>query len=200
MVDYQIDVSPDCSFLEMLDLLNEGLIRKGEEPVAFDYDCREGICGTCGLMVNGLAHGPVKGATICQVHMRSFKDGDQIYIEPWRAKAFPVVKDLVCDRSAFDRIIQAGGFVNVNTGGAPDGKTSDQLCAPYTADLAVKRPTMLQRACEIFKLSALYGKYKGGPINNSRELYTFRASLDAYDRHELVLLSSAYGLPVTGRQ
>ena len=120
MVDYQIDVSPDCSFLEMLDLLNEDLIRKGEEPVAFDYDCREGVCGTCGLMVNGLAHGPVKGATICQVHMRNFKDGEHLYIEPFRAKAFPVIKDLVVDRGAFDRIIQAGGYVSCNTGGAPD--------------------------------------------------------------------------------
>src|SRR5262245_29663750 len=121
MIDYQIDVSPDCSFLEMLDLLNEDLIRKGEEPVAFDYDCREGICGTCGLMVNGVPHGPVRGATICQVHMRNFKDGEHIYIEPFRAKAFPVIKDLVVDRSAFDRIIQAGGYVSCNTGGAPDG-------------------------------------------------------------------------------
>jgi succinate dehydrogenase / fumarate reductase, iron-sulfur subunit len=121
MVDYQIDVSPDCSFLEMLDLLNEDLIRRNEEPVAFDYDCREGICGTCGLMVNGIAHGPVRGATICQVHMRNFKDGEHIYIEPFRAMAFPVIKDLIVDRRAFDRIIQAGGYVSCNTGGAPDG-------------------------------------------------------------------------------
>ena len=122
MVAYPLDgVSPDMSFLEMLDTLNEQLIRKNEEPVAFDHDCREGICGSCAVMINGLAHGPERGAAACQLHMRSFADGAEIYIEPWRAKAFPVVKDLVCDRSAFDRIIQAGGFVGVNTGGAPDG-------------------------------------------------------------------------------
>ncbi len=122
MVAYPLDgVSPDMSFLEMLDTLNEQLIRKNEEPVAFDHDCREGICGSCDMMINGLAHGPERGTTACQLHMRSFADGAEIYIEPWRAKAFPVVKDLVCDRSAFDRIIQAGGFVGVNTGGAPDG-------------------------------------------------------------------------------
>jgi succinate dehydrogenase / fumarate reductase iron-sulfur subunit len=109
------------SFLEMMDQLNEKLIREGKEPVAFDHDCREGICGSCNMMINGLAHGPEKATTTCQLHMRSFQDGDQIYVEPWRAGAFPVVKDLVCDRSAFDRIIQSGGFVNVNTGGAPDG-------------------------------------------------------------------------------
>jgi succinate dehydrogenase / fumarate reductase iron-sulfur subunit len=121
MHEYRIEVSPDCSFLEMLDLLNEDLIKKGEEPVAFDYDCREGVCGTCGLVVNGVPHGPVKGATVCQVHMRNFRDGEHIYIEPFRARGFPVVKDLVVDRGAFDRIIQAGGYVSCNTGGAPDG-------------------------------------------------------------------------------
>jgi len=121
MVDYEIDVSPDTSFLEMLDLLNERLIKQGEEPVAFDSDCREGICGTCGVMINGMAHGPVRGAATCQLHMRSFQDCDHIYVEPWRAAAFPVVKDLVVDRSAFDRIIQSGGYVSVNTGGTPDG-------------------------------------------------------------------------------
>jgi succinate dehydrogenase / fumarate reductase iron-sulfur subunit len=122
MVAYPVDgIGPDMSFLEMIDVLNEQLVRKGEEPVAFDHDCREGICGSCAMMINGLAHGPERGTTTCQLHMRSFADGDHIYIEPWRAKAFPVVKDLVCDRSALDRIIQAGGFVGVNTGGAPDG-------------------------------------------------------------------------------
>jgi succinate dehydrogenase / fumarate reductase iron-sulfur subunit len=115
------DVSPDMSFLEMLDLLNERLLREGQEPIAFDHDCREGICGSCAMMVNGMAHGPERATTVCQLHMRSFADGQQITIEPWRARAFPVLKDLVCDRSAFDRIIQAGGFVSVNTGGAPDG-------------------------------------------------------------------------------
>lgn len=124
MLTYPLDgVSPDMSFLEMLDILNEGLIKSGEEPVAFDQDCREGICGSCSMMINGLAHGPERGTTACQLHMRSFKDGDQIYIEPWRAKAFPVIKDLCVDRSAFDRVIQAGGFVSVNTGGAPDGNS-----------------------------------------------------------------------------
>ncbi len=122
MVAYPLDgISPDMSFLEMLDVLNEQLVKKGEEPVAFDHDCREGICGSCSMMINGLAHGPERGTTTCQLHLRSFSDGDAIYIEPWRARAFPVVKDLVCDRSAFDRVIQAGGFVGVNTGGAPDG-------------------------------------------------------------------------------
>ncbi|HEY1375501.1 MAG TPA: succinate dehydrogenase/fumarate reductase iron-sulfur subunit [Gemmataceae bacterium] len=133
MVDYEIDVSPDTSFLEMLDLLNEDLIKQGQEPVAFDYDCREGICGTCGLMINGLAHGPVRGTTVCQLHMRSFRDGDHISVEPWRAASFPVVKDLVVDRSAFDRIIAAGGYVSVNTGGAPDGNA---LPVPQTAQEA----------------------------------------------------------------
>jgi succinate dehydrogenase / fumarate reductase iron-sulfur subunit len=121
LVDYEIDVSPDTSFLEMLDLLNEDLIKKGEEPVAFDYDCREGICGTCGVMVNGMAHGPVRGTTVCQLHMRSFDDGAHVTVEPWRASSLPVVKDLVVDRSAFDRIIASGGYVSVNTGGTPDG-------------------------------------------------------------------------------
>ena len=118
MVDYQIDgVEGDMSFLEMLDLLNENLIAKGEEPVAFDHDCREGICGMCSLYINGEAHGPDRLITTCQLHMRKFKDGDTIYIEPWRANAFPVIKDLVVDRSAFDRIQQAGGYISVNTSG-----------------------------------------------------------------------------------
>ena len=122
LVDYTVEnVSPDMSFLEMLDVLNEELHGKGEEPVAFDSDCREGICGMCGLMINGLAHGGEKGTTVCQLHMRHFSDGDQLTLEPWRAKAFPVIRDLVVDRGAFDRIIQAGGFVSVNTGTAPDG-------------------------------------------------------------------------------
>src|SRR3982750_149924 len=109
------------SFLEMLDVVNEGLIKKGEDAIAFDSDCREGICGMCSLVVNGIAHGPDRGTTVCQLHMRRFKDGETIVVEPWRAKAFPVVKDLVVDRSAFDRIIQAGGYISVNTGNAVDG-------------------------------------------------------------------------------
>ncbi|HEX3702731.1 MAG TPA: succinate dehydrogenase/fumarate reductase iron-sulfur subunit [Vicinamibacterales bacterium] len=120
--DYSADdVSPDMSFLEMLDVVNEGLIRQGKDAIAFDSDCREGICGMCSLMVNGVAHGPDRGTTVCQLHMRRFKDGDTVTIEPWRARGFPVVKDLVVDRSAFDRIIAAGGFVSVNCGGAQDG-------------------------------------------------------------------------------
>ncbi len=121
MVTYRAEgISPNSSFLEMLDLVNEGLIARGEEPIAFDHDCREGICGTCSLMINGVAHGPEAGTTACQLHMRSFRDGDEITVEPWRAKPFPVIRDLVVDRSAFDRIMEAGGFVSVNTGGAPD--------------------------------------------------------------------------------
>jgi succinate dehydrogenase / fumarate reductase, iron-sulfur subunit len=113
-------VSPDMSFLEMLDVVNEGLIAKGQDPIAFDSDCREGICGTCGFLIDGLAHGPVRATTVCQLHMRSFKDGDTLTLEPWRARAFPVIKDLVVDRGAFDRIIQAGGYTSINVGGAQD--------------------------------------------------------------------------------
>jgi succinate dehydrogenase / fumarate reductase iron-sulfur subunit len=123
--EYILDgISPDMSFLEMLDVLNERLIGQGEEPVAFDSDCREGICGTCGCVVNGVAHGPARATTVCQLHMRSFKDGDRITIEPWRANAFPVLKDLVVDRGALDRIIQAGGFISARTGSAPEANTT----------------------------------------------------------------------------
>jgi succinate dehydrogenase / fumarate reductase iron-sulfur subunit len=111
------DISPDMSFLEMMDVLNDQLIREGKDPVVFDHDCREGICGSCSMFINGEAHGPGRGITTCQLHMRSFKDGDTITIEPWKAQSFPVIKDLMVDRSAFDRIIQAGGFVSVNTSG-----------------------------------------------------------------------------------
>ena len=121
LVEYAVnDVSKHMSFLEMLDVLNEDLIRKGERPVEFDSDCREGICGTCGMVVNGMAHGPLDGTTVCQLHMRHFQDGDTITIEPWRSRAFPILRDLVVDRGAFDRIIAAGGYVSVDTGGAPD--------------------------------------------------------------------------------
>ncbi len=121
---YQVkDVSPDMSFLEMFDVLNEDLIAKGEEPIAFDHDCREGICGMCSMFINGRPHGPLQGVTTCQLHMRSFKDGDTIVVEPWRASAFPVIKDLAVDRSAFDRIISAGGFVSVNTGNSQDANS-----------------------------------------------------------------------------
>ena len=122
--EYQAtDISPEMSFLEMLDVVNERLIERGEVPIAFDHDCREGICGSCGMMINGVAHGPMKGTATCQLHMRSFRSGDTLVIEPWRARAFPVVKDLVVDRGALDRIIGAGGYVTVSTGGAKDGNT-----------------------------------------------------------------------------
>ncbi len=121
---YQAEsIDTDMSFLEMLDVVNEGLIKKGIEPIAFDHDCREGICGMCSAVVNGQAHGPLRGTTLCQLHMRHFKDGQTLVIEPWRSRAFPVVKDLVVDRSAFDRIIQAGGFISVKTGSAPEANT-----------------------------------------------------------------------------
>ncbi len=121
LVDYTIDnINADMSFLEMIDVLNDNLIRKGEDPIAFDHDCREGICGMCSMYINGRAHGPHHAATTCQLYMRTFKDGDTIYVEPWRAKAFPAIKDLAVDRSAFDRIIARGGFVSVNTGQAQD--------------------------------------------------------------------------------
>ena len=123
-VTYQVkNISPDASFLEMLDILNEELEAKGEAPIAYEHDCREGICGTCGMVINGRPHGPLQAVTTCQLHMRHFKDGDVIYIEPFRAKAFPLIKDLIVDRSAFDKIIQAGGFISVNTGSAPEANT-----------------------------------------------------------------------------
>jgi succinate dehydrogenase / fumarate reductase iron-sulfur subunit len=115
------DVNPDMSMLELLDVINEDLILEGQEPIAFEHDCREGICGSCGFVINGVAHGPQPATTVCQLSMRHFKDGQELYIEPWRAKAFPVIKDLIVDRSAFDRIIEAGGYISVPTGSAPDG-------------------------------------------------------------------------------
>jgi len=134
LIDYKAeDVSPDMSFLEMLDVVNEGLIRKGDDPIAFDSDCREGICGTCGFLIDGLAHGPMRASTVCQLHMRSFKDGDTLTLEPWRARAFPIIKDLVVDRSAFDRIIQAGGYTSINVGGARDANA-----------ILIPRPTVEQ--------------------------------------------------------
>jgi succinate dehydrogenase / fumarate reductase iron-sulfur subunit len=136
MVEYAAKgISPHMSFLEMLDVVNEGLIAAGQDPIAFDHDCREGICGSCGLMINGSAHGPMKLTTACQLHMRSFSDGDEIHIEPWRAKAFPVVKDLIVDRSAFDRIIQAGGFISAPTGSPQDANALP--VAKHDADVAM---------------------------------------------------------------
>jgi succinate dehydrogenase / fumarate reductase iron-sulfur subunit len=135
MAVYSVTASEHMSFLEMLDVLNEELTAKGEEPVAFDHDCREGICGSCGFMINGIAHGPQRGTTVCQLHMRKFKDGDVLYLEPWRARAFPVVRDLIVDRSAFDRIIASGGFITAPTGSGPDGNA---IPVPKTnADLAM---------------------------------------------------------------
>ena len=135
LVDYKLDnVSTDSSFLEMLDQLNEQLVSQKQEPVAFDHDCREGICGSCSLFINGRAHGPDTGITTCQLHMRMFKDGDTIYVEPWRSRAFPIIKDLVVDRSAFDRIQQAGGFVSVNT----SGRTIDANTIPVPKENADK--------------------------------------------------------------
>jgi succinate dehydrogenase / fumarate reductase iron-sulfur subunit len=142
MVSYAVDgVSPDASFLEMLDLLNERLIAAGAEPIAFDSDCREGICGMCGLMISGVAHGPERATTTCQLHMRHFADGDTIDVEPWRAAAFPVVKDLVVDRSAFDRIIAAGGYITAPTGAAPDANAT--LVAKSDADAAFEAATCI---------------------------------------------------------
>jgi succinate dehydrogenase / fumarate reductase iron-sulfur subunit len=121
MVRYQAhDINPDMSFLEMLDVVNEGLIAKGEEPIAFDHDCREGICGMCGFMINGVAHGPERGTTVCQLHMRHFQDGDELYLEPWRSRAFPLIRDLAVNRTSFDRIIAAGGFISAHAGSPRD--------------------------------------------------------------------------------
>jgi succinate dehydrogenase / fumarate reductase iron-sulfur subunit len=136
LVDYQLDdVSPDSSFLEMLDLLSERLVAEGQEPIAFDHDCREGICGMCSLVIDGVAHGPQRATTTCQLHMRHYRDGDTITVEPFRARAFPLIKDLVVDRTAFDRVMAAGGFVSVNTGGAQDANAI--LVGKQEADLAM---------------------------------------------------------------
>ena len=136
LVDYTVEpISPDMSFLEMLDVLNEQLIVKAEDPVAFDSDCREGICGACGFLINGVPHGPDPGTTVCQLHMRRFENNDRLILEPWRARAFPLIKDLVVDRSSFDRIIQAGGYTSVNVGGAPDGNAI--LIAKHTVETAM---------------------------------------------------------------
>lgn len=136
MESYNLEgVSPDQSFLEMLDMLNEQIVKQGADPVSFDHDCREGICGTCSLMINGQAHGPWQESTTCQLHMRAFKDGDTLVVEPWRAKAFPVLKDLMVDRSALDNIISAGGYVSVNTGNAPDAHSTP--VNKHDADLAM---------------------------------------------------------------
>ena len=147
MVTYTAaDVSPDMSFLEMLDVVNEGLIAAGDDPIAFDHDCREGICGMCGLVINGIAHGPQRATTTCQLHMRHFADGDTIYVEPWRAGPFPVIKDLVVDRDAFDRIIEAGGYISANTGGARTPMPSSFPRPPPTAPWTPPRALAAARA------------------------------------------------------
>jgi succinate dehydrogenase iron-sulfur subunit len=182
MVRYDVhDVSEHSSFLEMLDVLNEGLIEKGEDPVAFDSDCREGICGMCSLVINGRPHGPWTATTVCQLHMRAYKDGDTIYIEPWRAKAFPVLKDLIVDRSSFERIQQSGGYVSVNTGNAVDAN-----CLPIgkvEADLAFDAAHCIgcgacvaacKNASAMLFVSAKVGQFallpQGQPERNSRAM------------------------------
>ena len=157
MARYELpDVSPDMSFLEMLDVLNEQLIKNGEQPVAFDHDCREGICGSCGVVIDGVPHGPERGTTTCQLHMRSFRDGAEIYVEPWRAGAFPVVRDLVVDRSAFDRVVQSGAYISVNTGAPQDANAvpvnkadADRAFDAATASAAARawQPARTRRPC-----------------------------------------------------
>ncbi len=136
------DISPDASFLEMLDVVNENLIDKGEEPILFEHDCREGICGSCGMMINGTAHGPLGGTATCQLHMRHFKDGDEVWVEPWRARSFPIITDLIVDRSGLDRIIQAGGYISVNTGSAPEANLT--LIPKRTQELSMDAAECIQ--------------------------------------------------------
>jgi succinate dehydrogenase / fumarate reductase iron-sulfur subunit len=135
-------ISPDASFLEMLDVVNETLIERGEQPIHFEHDCREGICGSCGMMINGIAHGPIGGTATCQLHMRHFKDGDEIWVEPWRARAFPIIKDLIVDRSPLDKIIEAGGFISVNTGSAPEA--NDTLIPKFVQEHAMDAAECIQ--------------------------------------------------------
>ncbi len=191
IVNYELEnISPDSSFLEMLDLLNEQLIKRGDEPVAFDHDCREGICGMCSLTVNGIPHGPERGTTVCQLHMRHFHDGETITIEPWRANAFPVMKDLVVDRSAFEKIQQAGGFITVRTGSAPD---ANGIPVPKdTSDWAMNNATCIGcgacvAACKngsamLFtaaKISHLNSLPQGKPEEDRRVLDMVKAMDDA---------------------
>lgn len=163
------EISTEMSFLEMLDVLNEDLVSRGEEPVAFDHDCREGICGTCGVMINGQAHGPDHRTTTCQLHMRRFKSGDEIVIEPWRARSFPVIRDLVVDRSAFDRIMTAGGYVSVNTGNAPDGNAV--LVPKIAADKAFDSATCIGcGACVAACKNAAAMLFVGAKVSQFAEL------------------------------
>lgn len=170
MVRYDVpNVNEHMSFLEMLDVLNESLIEKGEEPVAFDHDCREGICGMCGFMVNGKAHGGFPGTTICQLHMRHFKDGDELFLEPWRAKAFPLVKDLAVNRSAFDRVIAAGGFISAPTGSAPDANAMP--VQKQQADLAMDAAACIGcGACVAACPNAAAALFTGAKISHLSEL------------------------------
>jgi succinate dehydrogenase / fumarate reductase, iron-sulfur subunit len=178
-VDYAVDsVSPHMSFLEMLDVLNSRLIEEGEEPIEFDNDCREGICGSCGVVINGVAHGPLKGTATCQLHMRTFRNGDRLTVEPWRANAFPVVKDLVVDRSAFDRIMAAGGYVSVNTGQAPDGNA---IPVPKTdADAAMDAAACIGcGACVAACPNASASLFTGAKITQLSRLPQGRVERDA---------------------
>jgi succinate dehydrogenase / fumarate reductase iron-sulfur subunit len=190
LVDYSLsDVSPDMSFLEMLDVLNEELIKKGDDPVAFDHDCREGICGTCGVMIDGKAHGGVEHTTTCQLHMRHFKEGDTIMIEPFRAKAFPIVKDLSVSRSALDRIIQAGGYISVSVGSAPEANSIpvSKMLAEKAFDAATcigcgacvaackNASAMLFTAAKVTQLSTL----PHGQVERAKRVQRMVAAMDA---------------------
>lgn len=181
-------ISPDMSFLEMLDLVNSRLIEAGQEPIAFDHDCREGICGSCGLVINGVAHGTRKATTTCQLHMREFKDGDTIYIEPFRAKAFPVLKDLVVDRSGFDRIQQAGGYVSVNTGSAPDANAvpigKEEADIAFTAAACIGCGACVaqcKNASAMLFVSAKLSHYAHLPQGQPERMRRTRAMVDAMD-------------------
>ena len=183
MVRYELDhVSPDMSFLEMLDVLNDELTRKGQEPVAFDHDCREGVCGACGVMIDGEAHGPQSGTTTCQLHMRSFPDGAEIWIEPWRAGAFPVIKDLMVDRSAFDRVVQSGAFISVNTG-APQDANAIPVPKP-DADRAFDAATCIGcGACVAACKNASAMLFVGAKVSHFMHLPQGRVERDARARN-----------------
>ncbi len=181
-------ISPDMSFLEMLDLVNSRLIEAGQEPIAFDHDCREGICGSCGLVINGVAHGTRKATTTCQLHMREFKDGDTIYIEPFRAKAFPVLKDLVVDRSGFDRIQQAGGYVSINTGSAPDANAvpigKEEADIAFTAAACIGCGACVaqcKNASAMLFVSAKLSHYAHLPQGQPERMRRTRDMVDAMD-------------------
>lgn len=185
METYKVEnVSPDSSFLEMLDLLNEQLQEAGEEPIAFDHDCREGICGMCSLVINGIAHGKDRGTTVCQLHMRRFADGEEIVVEPWRARAFPVIRDCVVDRGALDRVIAAGGFVSVNTGGTPDGNTIP--VGKRDADLAMDGAACIGcGACVAACKNASAMLFVGAKVSHLR--YLPQGQVEMFDRVKKML-------------